>query len=368
MEVWENYSGTHVDRDREIRTVRLRLEGRGAYHIDRSAVLRSLSSLKISDVEFLWKEENVYEVFVTFKSNESANFLKNLGLFDVNKDVSAIVLQACDTISTVRFHWVPSYIKNSMFEEFLEFKGLKAMKEKVLFNEFDGLSNGIREFVVMGSIRDINKLPHILDCPMYNFQALIKIPGREPMCLKCHRLGHLRYQCTAGRQQQGPPRDPNNPWRGNQSAMPRSEDLGSIDSDSSVGEGDQTVINTQDSTRQVVNLESQVQNNESPNNIDSNSESASQNSATPGTSSQNEANKDNNDEGKDKPENINNVENDANTNNDQKEESDNEYDKYVDAETDDESIRGTQEGYHKSDRVAAKRRSERKGKMKAKNT
>ena len=248
MEVWESYSGSHIDRDRERRTVRLRLEGRGAHFVERRTILYVLSSLDIKDVEFLWKEENVFEVFVTFKSIESADSLKNLNIFDVNKDVSAIVLQAWDTISTVRFHWVPSYIKNSMFDEFLDSKGLKVVKEKILFNEFDGIPNGIREFVVMGSIRDINKLPHILDCPMYNFQALIKIPGREPMCLKCYQLGHLRYQCTAGRQQSGPPRDKNSPWgvRPHQNA-PAADNI-SIDSDSEAnGEADITIVNSQES-------------------------------------------------------------------------------------------------------------------------
>ena len=29
------------------------------------------------------------------------------------------------------------------------------------------------------------------------FPVLITVPGRPPLCLKCHSTGHVRYECVA---------------------------------------------------------------------------------------------------------------------------------------------------------------------------
>ena len=228
----------------EDRTLRLRLDGRGAFFVSRETIITALASIGVKDIEYLWKEENVFEVFVTFKKYESTLILKELKYFNVNKDVLAIVLNARETFSTIRFHWVPSFIQNSLLKDYLESKSLKPLKISTLVNEHDQIFNGIREVVVVGNRREIENLPHILDCPKHNFQTLIKVPGRDPMCLKCRKLGHLRSQCTEGKKP--PPahvrqmqRDPKNPWSFNQ--QKNNEEVPSSCSDSEK-EGNVTII------------------------------------------------------------------------------------------------------------------------------
>ena len=263
-----------------------------------------------------------------------------------------------------------------MIEEFLQTKNLKVVKEKVLVNEFDSLPNGIREFVVQGSIRDINKLPHILDCPLHNFQTLIRIPGRPPMCLKCHQLGHLRYQCTAGRQQQGPPRrDPSNPWgsRPHHDAPAPSD----IDSDSETNDhGNKTIINSQESESLQTDItqgntdviRENVDNDENGNNAEMNRNVVEDRvNVENGNNIENRDRDDIDDESRvDNDAEVNNENTDSVERNNDNGESDDERDKYNDADTDDEYIRSTQENYHKSDKVAAQRKSERKAKKKSK--
>ena len=96
--------------------------------------------------------------------------------------------------------------------------------------------------VVVGNRREIDNLPHILDCPQHNFQTLIKVPGRDPMCLKCRKLGHLRSQCTEGKRQPPPSlrqRDPKNPWSFNQR---KSDDEVPSNCSDSESEGNVTVV------------------------------------------------------------------------------------------------------------------------------
>ena len=196
METIRSFKHAFLDMGMQDRTLRFRLQGPGslAYHITRETFLTSLHSIGAADIEGLWKCEDVLEFFVTFRSAETVAGLKEHPVFDVYKGVKAYVTKANESVQFVKFYWVPLYVKNDIFVDYLESKNLKVVSHEVMKDEH-GLNSGVRQFRVLGTKVAVNKLPHLLDFQLYNFQTLVRVPGREPMCLKCKMLGHLRNSC-----------------------------------------------------------------------------------------------------------------------------------------------------------------------------
>lgn len=205
MEKVSHSSIDYIDYLARDRTLKFRLDGNGAYIINRPLFIESLKSIGASDIESIWKAEEPLEVFVLFKSKATVESLEDLGKFKVSRDVTALVTKAGDTIKFIRFHWVPAFIKNELFQDYLEAKKLRVLASDTLKDNADGYTNGIRQFKIMGSTTDIHALPHILDFDQCGFQSLLRIPGRDPMCLKCKQLGHLRQSCPSIYRRPPPP-------------------------------------------------------------------------------------------------------------------------------------------------------------------
>ena len=239
METVATFKHACIDTGMQDRTLKFRLQGKSAHYITRTTFLNSLDEQGVYDVAGMWKGEDNLEFFVSFRSESSVQLLKAVSVFDVYKDVRAVVTNPHECIQVVRFYWVPVYVSNDVFTDYLETKDLKVVTEEILKDE-NGLPGGVRQFKVLGTKQAISKLPHLLDFSLYNFQSLVKVPGRDPMCLRCRRLGHLRNQCPeleearnrrAQHQQRG-----NTGYRGwekPRAAKPTTEDdQVSIDSDS----------------------------------------------------------------------------------------------------------------------------------------
>ena len=59
------------------------------------------------------------------------------------------------------------------------------------------VENSVRRTKV-GS-KGLDKVPHLSKIEYHGmeFPILITVPGRPPLCLKCHLTGHVRYECDA---------------------------------------------------------------------------------------------------------------------------------------------------------------------------
>ena len=194
METVRTFKHSCIDLSMQDRTLKFRLQGPGAHFITRQTFTTSLDHQGIYDAEGMWKGEDNLEYFVAFRSKESVEALKDISVFHVYKDVKAITTNPNESIQFVRLYWVPLYVSNETFVDYFEAKGLKVITEEIIKDE-TGLQSGIRQFKVLGTKKAVIELPHLLDFPLYNFQSLVKVQGRDPMCLKCRRLGHLRNQC-----------------------------------------------------------------------------------------------------------------------------------------------------------------------------
>ena len=252
-----------INLDLQDRTLKFKLQGPGAHYITRTTFLNSLDSQGAYDVEGMWKGEDNLEYFVAFNSIESVNYLKEVSVFNVYKDVKAVVTNPNEVIQFVRFYWVPLYVSNECFTDYLEAKHLKVITNEVVKDEHN-LPSGIRQFKALGTKKDVFSLPHMVDFSLYHFQSLLKVQGRDPMCLRCRQIGHLRNQCpelqeSRARRAEFQRRNQNLPKRGWEVPRPADEQKAtgagdvSIDSDSDKGSGNEDPDITMNTERNDVN-------------------------------------------------------------------------------------------------------------------
>ena len=202
-----SYKRNYINFDVKNLTLRFRLTGKGAALVSRQTFFVAVEKTGITDVLGFWKAEDPYECFVSFGSKESADFLKNIQVFRVNQDVEAFVTDEDDTIQEIKFMWVPMYISNELFEEYLHLEGFRILSENIIKDSVDGKPNGTRAFKIIGNKTKMRNLPHLINFSSYGFQSLLRVPGREPLCLKCKGFGHLRFNCPVGRRPQQQPND-----------------------------------------------------------------------------------------------------------------------------------------------------------------
>ncbi|CAN7978776.1 unnamed protein product [Ixodes persulcatus] len=101
---------------------------------------------------------------------------------------------------SLKLHWVPFYVPDEFVRRALEPYGkvLEVARDKVRSGFFAGIETKTR--LVRMTLKDgVTKesLPHQLKMPGAN--ALVLVPGRAPLCLRCKKTGHIREDCRAPR-------------------------------------------------------------------------------------------------------------------------------------------------------------------------
>ena len=268
METVKTFKQSCINLDLQDRTLKFRLQGPGAHFITRTTFLNSLDSQGAYDVERMWKGEDNLEYFVAFNSIESVKYLKEVSVFPVYKDVKAVVTNANEIIQFVRFYWVPLYVSNECFVDYLEAKNLKVITQEVVKDEHN-LPSGIRQFKVLGIKKDVISLPHLVDFSLYQFQSLLKVQGRDPMCLRCRQIGHLRNQCpelheSRARRAEMERRNQNLQKRGWEVPRPADSKKGDVstDSDSEKGSGNEDPEISMNTVRNSVENEEDKEDND----------------------------------------------------------------------------------------------------------
>ena len=201
MFTFSSYKRNYINFDIKNLTLRFRLKGKGAALVNRQTFFSAVEKTGITDVLGFWKAEDPYECFASLGSKESADYLIGLGIVPVNNEVEAYVTSEDDVVEEIKFMWVPLYVSDELFEEFLGLSGFKILSSKLIKDQVDGKPNGTRVFKVIGNKAKMRSLPHLVDFSSYGFQSLVKVPGRDPLCLKCKGFGHLRFNCPQGRRE-----------------------------------------------------------------------------------------------------------------------------------------------------------------------
>ena len=95
----------------------------------------------------------------------------------------------------VRVHWLPGYVPDVCIHNFLsQFCPVASILPE---RATEGFESGVRRAKVGSD--GIEKIPHLskIEYEGMDFPVLITVPGRPPLCLKCHSTGHVRYECDA---------------------------------------------------------------------------------------------------------------------------------------------------------------------------
>ncbi|KAL8607410.1 hypothetical protein ACOMHN_024435 [Nucella lapillus] len=88
------------------------------------------------------------------------------------------------------------HIGTVFFNKYFEEKGFIVVSAQLETDSNDGLFNGVRSYRLIGNKKQWHDLPHVVNFLDYGFQALVKVTGREPLCLRCRKFGHQRAQCN----------------------------------------------------------------------------------------------------------------------------------------------------------------------------
>ena len=108
----------------------------------------------------------------------------------------------CETEVRCRVHWVhpwidPQYVRKAFEQRNFEVVTMTADKSTV-----EGLEHTrINTYSVVLRGEDIRNVPYLLRVVDENFstdfECLVTMQGRAPVCLRCRQPGHVRSKCTA---------------------------------------------------------------------------------------------------------------------------------------------------------------------------
>ena len=157
-------------------------------------ILKSVD-IPASDVETIARGISDKEVSVVFSSTQPLGKLLQKETYKVMSKTIRVVCSGRQIIS-VRVHWLPVYLSNTVVEALLKPYGkildVHSGSTSVANRSF---KSGVRVVRMEVDEVDKNKIPH-----MFKFQcgnkALVTIQGRPPLCLKCLQIGHFRNNCT----------------------------------------------------------------------------------------------------------------------------------------------------------------------------
>ncbi|XP_077486752.1 uncharacterized protein LOC144098070 [Amblyomma americanum] len=136
---------------------------------------------------------------VTCESSSSKQKLVNKAEFPV-EGLRCMVFDPDNKNVKVKLLWLPRYMEHRRIVEALEPYGTvqSVEREKWRCPGMEHMETANRELSL--TLKDgvsASTLPHTLN--VYGVQALVLIPGRSPLCLRCSRVGHVRRQCRTPR-------------------------------------------------------------------------------------------------------------------------------------------------------------------------
>ncbi|KAH3804370.1 hypothetical protein DPMN_132654 [Dreissena polymorpha] len=95
----------------------------------------------------------------------------------------------------IRVHWLPVFIDNRVLSEMFEqFGKVISIKNEIMDMEDFHVMSGVRIVRMQMDEEAKNAIPHLLSFAC-GTRALLTVRGRQPLCLKCLRLGHVRGSC-----------------------------------------------------------------------------------------------------------------------------------------------------------------------------
>lgn len=155
--------------------------------LKRCAVLADIVSLGGFQMNHVW--------IATLRTPEAKQRLVDCKELKV-KQLRCLVIDPSSTEVRLRLHWVPYQVPDDAVRKLLEPYGkvIEVGREKWRVDGFEGIESTTRVArMTLKSGVTPDTMPHQLRLQGAN--ALIVIPGRAPVCLRCKRTGHIRREC-----------------------------------------------------------------------------------------------------------------------------------------------------------------------------
>lgn len=159
--------------------------------LDEAGVLKEVKAIGAFQMNHVW--------FVTLKSAAVKQKLMAIKELQV-KNRRCIVFDPNKVETRLKLHWVSFYVADAHIREALEPYGKveQVTRETWRAEGFEGVESTTRSVrIVLKQSVTLDQLPHQLRLPGGN--ALVVVPGRAPLCLRCKTSGHIRKDCRVPR-------------------------------------------------------------------------------------------------------------------------------------------------------------------------
>ncbi|XP_060082147.1 uncharacterized protein LOC132561435, partial [Ylistrum balloti] len=186
----------HIDIDILKKSVRLFVTGPRKHTVTRFEVLKRLlnGGLPGEEIVSVFRCEAPNTWFVTLQSEAVVDSIVEKGTM---KDTYfALTPERCDQRRiSLRVMWLPSWISDDAIADHFDSyygKVINIAREKTSIGKVT-LETGTRIVTLLIKEGDQDRIPY--RDRLFGKVALITVPGRPPICLRCQQVGHVRSQC-----------------------------------------------------------------------------------------------------------------------------------------------------------------------------
>lgn len=168
----------------------------GDGYVDRKEILTAIkeeAAIGESCIEYFYRMERGREFFIVFATELVANHCAAIGVLKLNENNECRLERIDKQKLSIKVHWLPPYINDDYVFGVFDDYGEVISIEKDIDHELN-IPTCVRRVKLIVREDMISKIPH-LHTYAPGKRMLITLPGREPLCLKCHKTGHVRKTC-----------------------------------------------------------------------------------------------------------------------------------------------------------------------------
>lgn len=184
-----------IDHDILEHSIRLRITGARRMSVSRNEVIVELlkAGILADDIAACFKMEANDTWFVTFTDNLTVDQAMRLEVFRANSFY--MTAERCDRRRvSMKIHWLPVWLKDEAIADFFsQFGKVENFVAETVNVEGVFIKTGIRKIDIVMKEGEQDGVPYRIS--VFGKQALVTIPGRPPLCLKCGGIGHVRAEC-----------------------------------------------------------------------------------------------------------------------------------------------------------------------------
>lgn len=188
----------HIDIGVLQRTVRLHVAGPRRNSVTRFEIAKCFKDiLQPTEMEAVFRCETPNVWYVTVSRRQFVDTIVDNGM--IEEVYFALHPERCDQRSlTIRVQWLPTWFDDdNIAEQFVLYgKVIRISRETATVGSFV-VETGTRVITMLVREGDQDKIPY--RARVLGKAALIIVPGRPPICLRCQEVGHIRSQCPGRR-------------------------------------------------------------------------------------------------------------------------------------------------------------------------